>query len=64
MGPRLLEKTYRDRACVISFEVNNGLSTAGDFDLVLRAETRHHYGGVSVCTCPASLVGKQSKAHL
>ena len=34
---------YLDSTCVVGFELNNGLSTAGYFDLVLRAEPRHDY---------------------
>lgn len=34
---------YLDSTCVLGIELNNGLSTAGYFDLVLRAEARHDY---------------------
>lgn len=61
MSQSVLVETYRDRACVIAFELDNGLSPAGDFDLVLRAETRHHCTGALVSTCSAAPSGKPSK---
>lgn len=35
-------ETYIDRTCVVGLEVYDGLTTAGNLDLVLRAEPRHH----------------------
>lgn len=49
--------TYVDRTCVLRLEVNDGLTTAGNLNLVLRAETRHHYNSppsvtrVLPCVC-------------
>jgi hypothetical protein len=49
MSAALETGTYVDRTCVLRLEVNDGLTTAGNLDLVLRAETRHH------CIVPPSV---------
>jgi hypothetical protein len=55
-GQLQLSEAYRDGACVLIFELDDGLSAAGDFDLVLWAKTRHHCTGALASTysgrCP------------